>query len=77
MHELLKLHTRDFHYNHMCLKYPHSDQLRLLFMDTDSLAYAVQTDNIYRDMVDDAASQYDFSEFTILFMIHLIVKHLD
>ena len=37
--------------------------MRLLFTDTDSLACAVQTDGIYRDMVDDAASRYDFSEY--------------
>ena len=52
--ELLKLHTYDFHCNHMCVKYPRANQLRLLFTDTDSLAYAVQTDVIYRDMDDDA-----------------------
>ena len=34
----------------------------LLFTDTDSLAYAVQTDDIYKDMADDAKSRYDFSE---------------
>ena len=39
--------------------------MRLLFTDTDSLAYAVQTDDIYRDMVDDAASQYDFSVYPL------------
>ena len=61
--ELSKLHMYDFHYNHMCLKYPCANQLRLLFTDTDSLAYAVQTDGIYRDMVDDAVSRYDFSEY--------------
>ena len=33
--------------------------------DTDSLAYAVQTDDIYRDMADDAASRYDFSEYPL------------
>ena len=53
-----------FHYSHMCVKYPRANQLRLLFTDTDSLAYAVQTD-IYRDMVDDAASRYDFSEYPL------------
>ena len=57
----------------------HANQLRLLFTDTDSLAYAVQTDDIYGDMADDAADRYDFRIFlsTIFFMIHLIVKHLD
>ena len=63
----------DFHYNHMCVKYPRTDQLRLLFTDTDSLAYDVQTDDIYRDTDDDVASILP----TIFFMIHLIVRPLD
>ena len=63
MLELSKLHMYDFHYNYMCVKYPRADQLRLLFTDTDSLSYAAQTDDIYRDMVDDAASRYDFREY--------------
>ena len=49
----------------MCVTYPRADQLVLLFMDADSLAYAVQTDNIYRDMVDDAESPYYFSEYPL------------
>ena len=63
--ELSKLRMYDFHYNHMCVKFPRANQLRLLFTDTDSLAYAVQTDDIYKDMVDDAASRYDFSEYPL------------
>ena len=63
--ELSKLHMYDFHYNHMCVKCPRANQLRLLFTDSDSLAYAVQTDDIYRDMADDAASRYDFSEYPL------------
>ena len=55
----------DFHYNHMKVKYPHANQLRLLFADTDSLAYAVQTDDIYKDMATDAADRYDFSEYPL------------
>ena len=47
----------------MKMKYPGANQLRLLFTDTDSLAYAVQTNNIYEDMADDAATKYDFSEY--------------
>ena len=46
----------------MCVKYPRRDQLRLLFTDTDSLAYVVQTEDINRDMAGDAATHYDFSE---------------
>ena len=61
--ELSKRH--DFHYNHMKVKYLHADQLRLLFTYTDTLAYAVQTENIYEDMASDAATKYDFSEYPI------------
>ena len=42
-------------------KYPRRDQLRLLFTDTESLAYAVQAEDIYRDMAGNAATHYDFS----------------
>ena len=49
----------------MCVKYPRADQLRLLSTDTDRLAYAVWIDDIYRDMVDDDASRYDFSEYPL------------
>ena len=63
--ELSKLHMYDFHYNHMCVKYPRANQLRLLFTDTASLAYAVQTGDIYRDMADDAASRYEFMEYLL------------
>ena len=61
--ELSKLHIYYFHYNYMKVKYPHSNQLRLLFTDTDSLACAVQTDDIYEDMTVDASGRYDFSEY--------------
>ena len=52
-----------FHYNHMKAKYPFANELKLLFTDTDSLAYAVKTDSIYEYMVVDADAKYDFSEY--------------
>ena len=61
MLELSKLY--DFHYNHMKSKYPYANQLKLLFTDTDSLAYAVKTDDIYSDMAVD--NRYDFSEYPL------------
>ena len=61
MLELSKLHMYDFHYNHMKVKYPRANQLRLLFID--SLVYVVQTDDNYKDMATDAADRYDFSEY--------------
>ena len=63
--ELSKLHMYNFHYNHMCVKYSRPDQLRLLFTDTDSVPYAVQTEDIYRDMAVDVATHYDFREYPI------------
>ena len=50
--------------SHVC-KIPRPNQLRLLFTDTDSLADAVQTEDIYRDMVEDAATHYVFSEYPL------------
>ena len=55
----------DFHYNHMCVKYPRADQLQQLLTVVGSLACVVQTDGIYRDIVDDAASRCDFSEYPL------------
>ena len=54
-----------FHYEHMKAKYPHANQLKLLFTDTDSLAYVVKTDSVYVDMASDAATKYDFSEYPL------------
>ena len=45
------------------VKYTHANKLRLLF--TDSLAYAVQTDDIYKDMAVDAADRYYFSGYPL------------
>ena len=61
--ELSKLHMYDFHYNHMKTKYPRANEIKLLFTDTDSLAYAIQTNSIYEDMAVDASEEYDFSEY--------------
>ena len=49
----------------MSLKYPRRDQLQLLLTGTDSLSYAVQTEDIYRDMAEDPATHYDFSEYPL------------
>ena len=45
-------------------KYP-ADHIKLLYTDTDSLAYAIRTDDVYKDMKNDATEKYDFSEYPI------------
>ena len=52
--ELSKLHMYKFHYNHMKVKYPQEGQLKLLFTDTDSLAYAIKAEDICADMLNDS-----------------------
>ena len=47
----------DFQYNYMKVRYPYVDQLKLLFTDTDSLTYYIET-----DMVKDS-HLFDFSDY--------------
>jgi hypothetical protein len=58
--EMAKQIMYDFHYNYIKPKY--GKNARLLFTDTDSLCYAIETENIYKDMLEDK-HMYDLSEF--------------
>ena len=64
--ELSKLHMYDFHYNYMKVKYPCTNQFRLLFTDTDSLAYAGCTDRCHLR---------EYGCWITLSIMFLIVKH--
>ena len=59
--ELSKLHMYKFHYDFVKNKY--GDKAKLLFTDTDSLCYDIQTDDIYKDIQKDK-SQFDLSNYT-------------
>jgi len=50
----------DFHYNYIKSKY--GDDAKLLFTDTDSLCYEIQTDDVYKDFYDDK-QLFDLSDF--------------
>ena len=50
-----------FHYEHIKVLYP-GKLSTLLFTDTDSLTYAIQTEDIYEDMKQHQ-DRYDFSEY--------------
>ena len=48
---LSKALMKDFHYNFITTKYV--DKARLLFTDTDSLAYKIKTKDFYKDINPD------------------------
>ena len=58
--DLSKTLMYDFHYNYIKPKYPDS---LLLFSDTDSLAYEIQTDDFYADIKADIKSRFDTSDY--------------
>jgi len=59
--ELSKLLMYQFHYNYIKRKY--EDRASLLFTDTDSLFYSVQTDDLYADMKDNMDEWFDTSNY--------------
>ena len=64
--ELSKLHMYRFHYDYMTPKY--GPRAKLLFTDTDSLMYVIETEDAYKDMYEnrqlfDLASYPKTSQF--------------
>ena len=58
--DLSKTLMYNFHYDYIKEKY--GEKASLLFTDTDSLCYAIETDNIYNDWERDS-HLFDFSEY--------------
>ena len=50
-----------FHYDYVKPKW--GDKAKLLFTDTDSLCYEIQTDDFYEDIKDDAPEWFDTSNY--------------
>ena len=53
----------DFHYNYM--KPMYGKKAQLLYTDTDSLIYEIETDDVYSDINGDVGAKFDTSEFPV------------
>jgi hypothetical protein len=58
--DISKLIMYEFYYDRLKEKY--SDNLQLLFTDTDSLLVSIRTDDFYKDMIEDQ-DWYDTSDY--------------
>ena len=59
--DLSKILMFDFHYNYIKKKY--GDKAKLLFTDTDSLMYQIQTEDFYKDIKGDVKDRFDMSDY--------------
>ena len=51
----------EFHYNYIKPKY--GDKAKLLFTDTDSLMYEIETEDFYKDISPDVQTMFDTSNY--------------
>ena len=51
----------DFHYNYIIPKY--GNKAKLLFTDTDSFLYEIQTEDFYKDISGDVKDRFDTSDY--------------
>ena len=59
--DLSKMLMYDFHYNYIVKKY--GKRQKLLFTDTDSLAYEIKTEDFYQDISSDVEEKFDTSNY--------------
>ena len=59
--DLSKTVMFDFHYNYIKPKY--GDKAKLLFTDTDSLMYLIETEDFFKDISEDVKDRFDTSDY--------------
>ena len=59
--DLSKTVMFDFHYNYIKPKY--ANKAKLLFTDTDSLLYEIETEDFYKDISRDVRNRFDTSDY--------------
>ena len=59
--DLSKSLMYDFHYNNIKTKY--DDKAKLLFTETDSLAYEIRTNYFYKDINPDIEKRFDTTDY--------------
>ena len=59
--DLSKITMYDFHYRYIKPKY--GNKAKLLFTDTDSLFYEIETEDFYKDISEDVKDKFDTSNY--------------